>query len=580
MVRPQALLYDEVQKEWLAFSGPRGVIAARRPGEVAGALRAVEEAVAGGGRWAAGFVAYEAAPAFDQALTVRREDRFPLLWFGIYGSPARSVDIPSATAAAIPPADWRPSVTAEEYRGAIGRIKEYIRSGDTYQVNYTYRLTSRFDGDPFELFAAIAPGQRASCAAFIDAGEWALCSASPELFFRLDGDTIESRPMKGTAPRGLTAADDLARAASLRASAKERAENVMIVDMVRNDCGRIAETGTVEVASLYDVEKYPTLWQMTSTVRAKTRAGLAGILGALFPPASVTGAPKPRTMAIIAGLESSPRRAYTGTIGFWGPGRRAQFNVAIRTVLVDRSRREAEYGVGGGIVWDSTAEGERDECATKARILAARRPEFNLLETMRWSPGEGYFLLEKHLARLAASAGYFDIPLDQVRVREEIGSLARRIPPCPHRVRLLLDREGGVAVEAAALAPRGDGAPLRVAPARAPVDPADPFLYHKTTRRRVYEEAREGRPGFDDVILYNGRGEVTESTIANVAVEIGGVLCTPPVSCGLLPGTFRELLLERGEVRERPVTLAELRESPRVVLFNSVRGVYAVSVCG
>ncbi len=580
MVRPQSLLYDEVRREWLAFAEPRRTIVARRPGDVASALCAVEAEVEKGGWWAAGFVSYEAAPAFDSALTVRREDRFPLLWFGIYGGPVRSSAFPASSSTVAPPADWRPSVTAEEYRDAIGRIKEYIRSGDTYQVNYTYRLTSRFDGGPFELFTAIVPAQRASCAAFIDTGEWALCSASPELFFRLDGDAIESRPMKGTAPRGLSAADDLARAASLRASTKERAENVMIVDMVRNDCGRIAETGSVEVASIYDVEKYPTLWQMTSTVRARTRAGLAGILGALFPPASVTGAPKPRTMAIIAELESSPRRAYTGAIGFWGPGRRAQFNVAIRTVLVDTARREAEYGVGGGIVWDSTAEGERDECATKARVLAARQPEFSLLETMRWSPDEGYFLLEKHLARLAASAGYFDYPMRPGQAEKELDALARRLPHRPHRVRLLLDRKGSVAVEAAALAPRGGAAPLRVALARAPIDPADPFLYHKTTRRRVYEEARAGRPGFDDVILYNGRGEVTESTIANVAVEIGGVLCTPPVSCGLLPGTFRELLLDRGEVRERPVTLAELRESPRAVLFNSVHGVYPVSVCG
>jgi para-aminobenzoate synthetase/4-amino-4-deoxychorismate lyase len=575
----RALLHDETRKAWLSFSAPRRVIDAHCVDEVVRALREVENVVGGTQCWAVGFVSYEAGPAFDPAIVARGLGRFPLVWFGIYDQPVETV-APSGLPTAHAAADWLPSVTSREYRDAIGRIKEYIRSGDTYQVNYTYRLRRPCVEDPFDIFTAIASAQRAPYAAFIDTGNWVVCSASPELFFRLDGDVIESRPMKGTARRGLTAGEDIRCAESLRLSAKDRAENVMIVDMVRNDLGRIADTGSVSVSRLYDIEKYPTIWQMTTTVRAETHAGLSGIFDALFPPASVTGAPKLRTTAIIAELESTPRRVYTGALGFWAPGRRAQFNVAIRTVLVDVKRRTAEYGVGGGIVWDSDPEREREECETKARVLAAQWPEFRLLETMRWTPGEGYFLGEEHLARLTASAGYFDYPLEQEKARSEMNGLSQRLSPRPHRVRVLVDRAGRITLEAAVFTPPGADAPLRVALARSPVDSSDPFLYHKTTHRRVYEDARAGCPGSEDVILYNERGEVTESTIANVAVEIDGVLSTPPVSSGLLAGTYRALLLDRKDIIERTVTVEELLRSPRILLLNSVRGIYPVRVIG
>ncbi len=260
--------------------------------------------------------------------------------------------------------------------------------------------------------------------AFLDTGEWVICSASPELFFRLDGARIECRPMKGTAARGRTQAEDLAQARALQASEKERAENVMIVDMVRHDLGRVAQTGSVKVDRLFEVERYPTIWQMTSTVEAQTEAGLGDIFRALFPPASITGAPKVRTMQIIAELERLPRRLYTGTIGFLAPGRRAQFNVAIRTLLVNRPTGCAEYGVGSGITWDSDPEAEWQECRTKARILAPPVPAFSLLETMRWTPEEGYYLLERHLERLQDSALYFGFRFDLTALRLELERLA------------------------------------------------------------------------------------------------------------------------------------------------------------
>ena len=366
---------------------------------------------------------------------------FPLLWFGLYEG-VEEVELPGLGRRGADPSelDWQASVGPAEFHRQMARIKALIRSGDTYQVNYTYRLRTQFAGDPWNFFLRLVAAQDPPYGAFVDTGEWVICSASPELFFRLDGTRIECRPMKGTAARGRTQAEDLAQAQALQASEKERAENVMIVDMVRHDLGRVAQTGSVKVARLFEVEKYPTIWQMTSTIEAQTEAGLGEIFRALFPAASVTGAPKVRTMQIIAELEPLPRRLYTGTIGFFAPGRRAQFNVAIRTLLANRRTGCAEYGVGSGITWDSDPEAEWQECRAKARILAPPVPAFSLLETMRWTPEEGYFLLERHLERLQDSALYFGFRLDLAALRLELERLSglgkprdRFGPGRPHR---------------------------------------------------------------------------------------------------------------------------------------------------
>jgi para-aminobenzoate synthetase/4-amino-4-deoxychorismate lyase len=319
---------------------------------------------------------------------------------------------------------------------------------------------------------------------------------------------------------------------------------------------------------------------MTSTVVARTSAPLTAVLAATFPPASITGAPKRRTMEIIAELETSPRRIYTGAIGFLAPGRRAQFSVAIRTALLDRRRGTGEYGVGGGIVWDSDAADERVECQTKARILEADPAPFELLETLLWTPRKGYRLLGRHLRRLAESASYFDFACDGRRIRRELARLSRSLSPVPHRVRLLLARDGRRRYESAVCRPIAGRGPPRVAFARSPVDSRNVLLYHKTTHRGVYQDALAERPGCDDVILHNERGEVTESTIANVVADIGGVLYTPPLECGLLAGTARASMLSRGEIRERVITVEQLRRARRLFLVNSVRGMYEVKLQG
>lgn len=575
------LVRDAANSRWLLFENPREIVQTCHVGAIVEKLHYLESSVEGRGLHAAGFLSYEAAPGFDTAFAVRGGDAsgFPLLWFGLYDSPREFTLPPVSDQASGPSPSWEASMTPGAYARAFDSIKHYIQEGDTYQVNLTYRLRRRFLGDPWESFLQMASAQSADYGAYVTTPRWTVCCASPELFFRLEGSRLESRPMKGTAPRGLTAGQDRDNAAALRASEKNGAENLMIVDMVRNDMGRVSTPGSVETTEILTLEKYPTVWQMTSKVVSETHAPISEIVGALFPPASITGAPKSSTLKIIAEVETSPRRIYTGSIGFFSPGRKAQFNVAIRTLLVDQERAEAEYGVGGGIVWDSECLAEQAECRTKARILNTPMPTFFLLESMLWTPTGGYALLARHLSRLEASAGYFNFTLDLESIGLKLAAFAGTLGPSPHKVRLLVAREGSITLEASPIVIPEHPAPYPVQIACRPVDRNDLFLYHKTTHRKVYADVLEANKGQDDVILWNADGEVTESTRANVVAEIGGVLCTPPVSCGILAGTFRAELLETGDVVERVITVEELLRSPRVMLVNSVRGMMPVTVC-
>ena len=355
----------------------------------------------------------------------------------------------------------------------------------------------------------------------------------------------------------------------------------MIVDMVRNDLGRIAVPGSVRVESLFATQRHPTLWQMTSSVSGQVRSSLTDIFSALFPAASITGAPKARTMELIRELEYGPRRIYTGSIGFLLPDGRAQFNVAIRTLLHDRRRRRLEYGVGGGIVADSSIDGEWEETRTKSLAVKPLVAEFSLLETMRWRPGEGIFLLERHLHRLRNSAEYFSYPCDLGGIRDQLAKAVANLPAKGCKLRLLLDRFGRVSVKGEVLPTRTGSASLRLVAAKSPVESNDPFLYHKTTRRQVYEQARAAAPRqADDVILYNHKGELTETTIANIVLVLGGRRCTPPVRCGLLAGTLRQQLLESGDIEERCLKVEDLEHADSIVLINSVRGEMAAVLWG
>jgi para-aminobenzoate synthetase / 4-amino-4-deoxychorismate lyase len=358
---------------------------------------------------------------------------------------------------------------------------------------------------------------------------------------------------------------------------KDRAENAMIVDLLRNDLGRVARPGTVRWTDVFDVERYETVWQLTSTVSCDLRpdVALVDVFRALFPCGSVTGAPKVSTMEIIAALEDSPRGVYCGTVGYLAPlgadAPRARFNVAIRTVVVDAESGAAEYGVGGGITWDSRAASEYDETVAKARVLTARRPRFDLLESLRHEPGTGYRRLDEHLARLRGSASYFGFAYDEQDVRRALDAAGAVVGDRPAKVRLILDRWGRIETNAVAIADAFQ--PVRLAvDATAPVDPADVLLFHKTTLRGRYDEARARHPDADDVVLVNTLGSVTETTVANLAASIDGTWWTPPLDDGLLPGTEREALIAAGELKERSLTVEDLRDAEAIEVLSSVRG--------
>jgi para-aminobenzoate synthetase / 4-amino-4-deoxychorismate lyase len=560
------------------FRDPACTIVAEKLADVREALREAERQ-SKAGRHIAGFLSYDAAPAFDDALVVREGSQLPLVWLGAF-EVAETWEEPKLDSTALQIPAWSPLLSREEYDGAIESIRRAIAEGSVYQVNHTIRLRAPAPEDPLALWLQLRRAQRARYAAFIDIGSHQILSVSPELFFERSGDHIVTRPMKGTAPRGRWLEEDDRLAAELSSSEKERAENVMIVDLLRNDLGRVARPGSVHVRTLFDVERYPTVLQLTSTVEATLDRGvtLERVMASLFPCGSITGAPKVAATRMIASLEDEPRGVYCGAIGHVAPGHptTATFNVAIRTIHIDRSCGRMEYGVGGGITWDSTAHGELDELLTKAAVLTAERPTFELLETMRLEAGR-VRRLDRHLSRLERSSRYFGYASPLAGARATLESLARELSSdVPWRIRLLADEAGRVRVEHTRLpaTPRA----ARVALAAAPVSRHDVFLHHKTTHRTSYDARRKEWPGVFDVLLSNEEGELTEFTIGNLVVELDGSRCTPPRDCGLLAGIFREELLDGGEIRERILRAEDLGHASRVWLINSVREWVPVTV--
>ncbi len=566
----QLVIYDAANQRWLQFQEPCEIIAVYSLDQVLPGFQQVNQKIKQHQLYGAGFISYEAASAFDSVLTTYDSTVLPLLWFGLYHQP-EILELPQPIQVQHHLLNWVPSVTHEEYNQAIATIKQYIAEGDTYQVNYTFRLHAAFQGDYWQLFLQLVQAQQAHYAAYIETEDFAICSASPELFFRLDGDELITRPMKGTAPRGYTLSQDQQLAKELHHCPKNRAENVMIVDMIRNDLGRVADLGTIQVPSLFEVEKYPTLWQMTSTVTAKTLGSITDIMTALFPCASITGAPKRRTMEIIQELETTPRQIYTGNIGFITPDNQAQFNVAIRTVFIDKKTNQAEYGVGSGIVWDSDSQNEYIECQTKAQVLTRFQNPFSLLETMLWKPNEGYFLLEYHLERLQQSALYFDFKIHCQELAEKLNHLANSLPQKTHKIRILVQQNGNIQHEIMALPVENNPQPVQLRLSRQPISSDNPFLYHKTTNRQIYQQAKATHSDCDDVILWNERGEITETCIYNLIIQLNGELLTPAINCGLLAGTFRQLLIDQKQIQAAIIPVESLEKCEAIYVINSVQ---------
>jgi para-aminobenzoate synthetase/4-amino-4-deoxychorismate lyase len=554
---------------------PHRVLVAERPEDVAGVLAEVQRAT-DAGDWAFGYLAYEAAAGLDPTAAVHPPDPDgpPLAWFGLCGEPTPAAPIDRSPVAGGHAAQWTPAWTPAEHAAGVARVRERIAAGDTYQCNLTVRLPGRFAGDPLALYRDLAAGQGGAHNAHLDLGRFVVASASPELFFELRGDDVLLRPMKGTSRRGRFPAEDAELARRLRASPKERAENVMIVDLMRNDVAQVAEVGSVQVPALFTVERYRTVLQLTSDVTARLRpgTGLVELFRALFPCGSVTGAPKASSMAVLRELEPTPRGVYCGAIGLVGPPGapvRARFSVAIRTVVLDRAAGRAVYGTGGGITWSSDAAAEHAELLVKAAVLDHRPAEYELLETMRFEPGTGLRNGPRHLARLAASADLRGFRLDPGAAE---AALADRLAGSgPARVRLRLRRDGGLSVDLQPLPAPQEG-PVRLSVDPEPVDSTDPALFTKTTLREPYERRFARRGDADDAVLVNERGELTETTRATLAVRSHGRWWTPPLSSGCLPGVERARLLDTGLLRERVLLPADLERAEDLAVVSSLRG--------
>ncbi len=557
------------------FSDPIEIVVAHAIDEVQPALQRIE-AARRAGHYAAGLVGYEAAPAFDAACKTRPAGPLPLLCFGIFDRQADDAWRRAAGSFARP--DWQLDTGEADFCADVETIRAAIRRGDTYQVNYTIRGHARLDGDDFAYYEQLRLAQASDYCAYLNLGRFRLLSASPELFFRWQtqvgsegGGLLTTRPMKGTAPRGRWAEEDAAIADALYASEKNRAENVMIVDLLRNDLSRLSAPGGVSVPQLFSIERYPTLFQMTSTITARTRPDvtLEDVFTALFPCGSVTGAPKIKAMEIIAALERTPRGAYCGAIGLVGP-QGAVFSVPIRTVTLDTDDNSMVCGLGSGITWSSDAQEEHAEVITKSHFLTREPEHFELFETLLLQDAV-YTLRARHLMRLTRSADALGFAYEREALDRALYAYAAAHPAGRHRVRLLLAKNGTERVEGTAL-PDREPAQVTVALALAPVARNNRFLFHKTTQRACYDAHTAAHPDAFDVLLWNEDGELTEFTRGNLVVELDGQRLTPPIACGLLPGTLRAELLAQGEIVERVIHKSELARAHKVWFINSVRG--------
>ncbi len=565
--------------EELIFSNPREVICCHEAERLRESLSRVDAARASG-LFCAGFLSYEAGEILLGMQEGR--SRFPYLWFGVYDC-QKPVKRPARLEAerGLNSDELTSSVDRGRYNEGFSKIQEYIAAGDTYQTNYTLRLRGDFAGSPEKLFLSCCHHHPVSYSAFVNTGNYRIGSLSPELFLRVNGETIEALPMKGTVARGKQTAIDNKRRHWLSNSVKNRAENLMIVDLLRNDLGKLAQTGTVEVPELFRVDSYPTVHQMVSSVRAKLQrgTGFSEIVEATFPSGSVTGAPKQRTMEIIREVEPDARRIYTGSIGVVKPDGDLTFNVAIRTFLQEAEHSSLELGVGGGIVVDSEAELEWEEALLKASFLGYRESPapLTIFETMRYEFGVGIKLLDRHLERLAGSAEFFNVPLQIKFLKKKIEKRLQQLTDS-RLVKLLLREDGEIQIKTRELPATPEFVRVRLAADR--VDSGELLLRHKSSRRRLYDRYREQAraEGVFEYIFQNQRDEITEGTITNIFTEIAGQLITPPVESGLLPGVMRASFIEESDVSVKPIFPRDIRNADRVFLTNAVRGVVEVDV--
>lgn len=583
------LLLDVLEtRQAQLFQDPLEVLTCRSVENVRDFLNQLEER-RNAGHHLAGFMAYELGYAFEQKLRAKAKAQDGLLaWFGVYDAPidlslneakalladtAGKSDQKSSTPATIKLDGF--DMSAQSYDKAFAQVQDHLAKGDIYQVNLTIRGALSHQGSAEANFLRLLEAQPVAYAAVLKLEDCDILSLSPELFLERQGSTLRTKPMKGTAARGMTEVQDRVAARKLAADPKQQAENVMIVDLMRNDLSRIAVPGSVKVTRKFEVEHYRSLLQMTSTIEAQLEDQIAfpQIIENLFPCGSITGAPKLSAMTIADRLETSPRGVYTGSIGAIQPNGDFRFNVAIRTLVLNHDGT-GEVGTGSGVVFDSGASPEYDECALKLKFLEASGEPFQLLETMRWSEDDGYMLLERHIARLMSSARYFGFEADEAEVRSALDAFAKTLTS-DSRVRLLMSDEGGITLSATDLPVAGASDVWKIIVSDQKADPRSPFLFHKTTRRDFYDQGRallpDGGNGWE-VVFENTEGFLTEGSYTNLFIKKEGRLLTPALRHGLLPGTLRSALLENGLAFEADLTRADLMDADEIYLANSVRG--------
>jgi para-aminobenzoate synthetase / 4-amino-4-deoxychorismate lyase len=582
----QTSRFDEYNRYSYLFSHPLEIISCRNLSGIEPSLDKVEKML-NKGFFAAGFISYESGFAFEPVFWQEKYYDFPLLWFGIFEKPVifdhRYMKFEESTVSCdygIGPI--KADTSEKEYIDSIEKIKRHIEKGHTYQVNRTLKLNFSFKGHPQDIYSGLRKKQSVSYSALVKSGKKYILSFSPELFFRKKKNIILVKPMKGTIERGRFLAEDDENSDALYNCPKNRSENLMILDLLRNDLGKICKPGTVKTRKFFEIEKYESLFQMTSTIEgmARPEVSLFGLFKSLFPSGSVTGAPKIRTMQIINEIEKSDRRIYTGSIGFITPKKDFVFNVAIRTLLLDLDSGKGEMGIGSGIVYDSDPKNEYEECLLKAKFLTETQKSFKLIETILWEPVKGYPLLRLHMQRLSESAEYFGYKYKKDNVIKALNNASEGFNgKQKYRVRLLLDKNGATEISHSALDLK-DMDKLITLSSKA-VDSSGKWLYHKTTNRALYdsEYSKYKKMGFFDVIFKNEKGQITEGAVSNIFIEKKGIYYTPPIKCGVLNGVYRRHLLhdKKFKIREEILYPEDLLKADSIITTNAVRGI--VKVC-
>lgn len=547
------------------FKDPIHIITTKDPAQIPTCFQRIDEAIQEG-YYVAGYLSYEASAYFHPEIQIPLDYYLPLLWFGVFDE-----KLPVSrrtTSKNFSVSTWKARESIRDYERAFTEIQNKITAGVTEQVNYTLRMEADFTGDDYSYYQQLAKAQESDYSAYAKIDHYSFLSASPELFFHLQNKEITTKPMKGTISRGLSFLEDQEKAKWLRDSKKNQQENLLSVHLMMNELEKIAEKESIKVRNKFEIEAYPTVYQMTSTVKAKIKESVStlNLFKNLFPSSSITGQPKENTMKIIKENEKEARFIYCGALGYFSPSEEAIFNVPIRTVFLNRETGKAIYGVGGAIMSDSSLKEEYDEVIAKAKVLTKKTPDFQLLETIGLKEGE-YIVLAYHLERLRNSANYFNFKYKEESLQKELEDLAENYPEGHHRIRVVLQKDGIFKIKIDPLQNQASNPFVSLADQSIDVD--TPFIYHKTTERSAYHQL--AKEDVFDTLLWNNRGEVTEFTIGNVVVKIKGKLFTPPISSGLLPGTYRQSLLDKGIVHEKIIKKEDLKHCQEIYFINSVR---------